>query len=278
MSDAEASVATKFGRTGYLERGSGRPIVMIHGVGLHCGVWRPQVDALARSNRVIAYDTHGHGLSQHPPAGATLEVYIEQLDSLMDALTVHSAVLVGHSMGAMIATAYAATHPRRVEGLVAFNTVFRRTPEQRAGVESRADLLDAEGPAGMVDTAIARWFGAGLDEEDLRKAQMLREWLLAADPAGYAAAYRVFATSDDVFAPRLGRLEAPALFATGEFDPHSTPAMSAALADACPNAKARILRGERHMTTFKTPSLANAVIADFLENLADCEENEARKI
>lgn len=247
--------------------------MFIHGVGLHCGVWRPQVAEFATSNRVVAYDIYGHGLSDRPPPNATLDDYVEQLAAMLDVLSVRSAVVIGHSMGAMIATAFAATYPLRVEALVAFNTVYRRSPGERKAVLERAAILRSQGPAATVEAAIARWFGAGLSRSDLEKAETLRNWLLNADEEGYAAAYSVFASSDDAFSDRLHRLDAPALFVTGEHDPHSTPAMSLALAAACPNATACVLPDEWHMTTFKSPHLANTLIAEFLQDLS--REREA---
>lgn len=278
MSDAEHIVRTAHGRTAYLDRGCGRPIVFVHGVGLHCGVWSPQIEACAAFNRVVAYDTHGHGLSDGPPPEAKLDHYLDQLAGLMEALDLPSAVLVGHSMGAMIATAFAATYPAKVEGLIAFNAVYRRSREQRKAVLERADRLRASGPAATVDAAIARWFGTGLSEGDREKAARLRHWLMNADAEGYAAAYRVFASSDDLFSDRLHGLQAPALFVTGESDPNSIPSMSLALAAACPNAAARILPNEGHMTTFKTPALANELIADFLQSFPVLREAELKSL
>lgn len=272
MSDAEHIVRTAHGRTAYLDRGWGRAIVFIHGVGLHCGVWSPQIESFSTSHRVVAYDTYGHGLSDRPPPGAKLDHYLDQLARLMEALNLPSAVLVGHSMGAMIATAFAATYPAKVEGLIAFNPVYRRSPAQREAVLERADILLAEGPAATVDAAIARWFGTRLSESDREKAATLRHWLMKADAEGYAAAYRVFASSDDLFSDRLHALQAPALFVTGEYDPNSIPSMSLALAAACPNAAARILPNEGHITTFKTPSLADEIISSFLPSLPALSE------
>ncbi|ESR23745.1 alpha/beta fold hydrolase [Lutibaculum baratangense] len=264
MSDADRHSDLGGGRTAYLERGSGEAIVFIHGVGLHSAVWRSQVDHFATRARVVAYDTLGHGRSDLPPRDATLEDYLAQLADLLDVLEIPSAVLSGHSMGAMIATAFAATRPDRVHGLVAFNTVYRRSPEERCSALERAELLAREGSAATVDAAISRWFGEPIEPEDRGRAEDLHRWLLAADPEGYARAYRVFATSDDAFADQMGALTAPALFVTGEFDPHSTPAMSRALAAEASNARAVILPGERHMFAYRSPGRASDLISGFL--------------
>jgi pimeloyl-ACP methyl ester carboxylesterase len=90
-------------------------------------------------------------------------------------------------------------------------------------------------------------------------------WLQAVDPVGYARAYRVFATSD---VGRLDGLACPALFMTGELDPHSTPEMSRAMAAAAPLGRAVVVPGHRHMAAFVAPEICNPVILEFLRDKA----------
>ncbi len=94
-------------------------MVLVHGVGLRGDVWAPQVAAFSTSHRVIVYDTLGHGGSGLPPESAGLGVYVAQLEGLLDALGVACAVLIGHSMGALITTAFAIANPGRVAALAA---------------------------------------------------------------------------------------------------------------------------------------------------------------
>ena len=59
--------------------GSGPPIVLIHGVGMNCAAWAPQIDAFARTHRVVALDVLGHGQSAAPPAAAVLDDYVRAI-------------------------------------------------------------------------------------------------------------------------------------------------------------------------------------------------------
>lgn len=120
--------------------GSGElPIVLLTGMGTPARHWR-QVPAqewqdgvmatapwagrpliephLSLLTRVIAYDRAGMGVSQPPTAPRDLDDFLAELEAVMDAARVERAVLVGHSMGGLIAYAFARRHPERVAGLV----------------------------------------------------------------------------------------------------------------------------------------------------------------
>ena len=98
------------GKLFYEERGAGPAVILIHGGMLDHRMWDPQVEALARTFRVIRYDVAGHGQSP-APEGAWREY--EHLGLLMEALKVESASLVGLSLGGRIAIDFAIARRRR---------------------------------------------------------------------------------------------------------------------------------------------------------------------
>ena len=266
MSDRVKTITTGGRATAYRESGSGEALVFVHGVGSNKDAWRPQVEHFATSHRVIRYDTLGHGASDLPPDPAALDDYVAQLLGLLDGLDIAAANLIGTSMGGMIVTAFGVAHPGRVLRLVAMNAVYDRAPEARAQAIGRAEAAAADGPGASLDEAIKRWFG---DPPDPAMAEAIAETRAAAearDPVGYARAYMMFATSDRACVGKLHRLDHPALFFTGEFDPHSTPAMSRAMADAAPKGRCVVLPRQRHLMARMAPDAVNAVLADFLRD------------
>lgn len=252
-------------RTAYRSRGSGPALVLVHGVGLHAAVWEPQVMDFCASHRVVVYDTLGHGLSDVPPPSVSLEDYVAQLEGLLDALDITRAVVVGHSMGAIIATAFAIDHPARVGALAALCPVYDRDAESREAGLERAQALAQCGPAASVDVTLRRWFGDDADAEGRDKAAILRSWLADADPVGYARAYRVFVTADEALVGRLGGLAMPALFLAAGDDPNSTPQMSRRMAAETPGGRAVVLPNTRHMVPFVSPGPVNAALRALLE-------------
>lgn len=243
------------------------PVVFIHGVGMSHEFWSPQLEEFQNQRFCVAYDMLGHGDSPLPPVKATLNDYAQQMDRLLDALGIKSAIIVGHSMGALVALQYALTKPERVSGVVAMNAVFLRTSHQKESIMRRLhDLSDRCSPLNVTQT-LKRWFGDDVEPTSSPKYKILKSALENVNITGYTRSYALFATSDAVHSEELPRLAMPACFLTGELDPNSTPRMSEAMARIVPDGYAISLKGERHMMSFLAPATTNAVISQFFSKI-----------
>ena len=104
------------------EKGEGRPLVLLHGITLRHDVWAPQFHQLVDRYRVIAVDLRGHGESTAGSAGFGIARLADDLATLLEALDLHDAIVVGHSMGGMTVMQFCGQHPEvlalRVAGLV----------------------------------------------------------------------------------------------------------------------------------------------------------------
>jgi pimeloyl-ACP methyl ester carboxylesterase len=135
-------------------------VLAIHGVASSHMVWRPTVRELADHVRacVLAPDLRGRGHSAALPSPYGIDAHVADLLATLDDAEVEKALLVGHSMGAYVATAVAAAHPERVSGVVLLDGGLAVPP---ALEEDADELIDA-----MVDTALenARTTYASADE------------------------------------------------------------------------------------------------------------------
>lgn len=105
------------GRVRVVERGTGPAIVLLHGITLSAAIWHYQLPALAAAGyRVVAFDQRGHGASTVGSEGLTLLRLAADLGEVLDALDLHRAVLVGHSMGGMVALRHLADDPVAARG------------------------------------------------------------------------------------------------------------------------------------------------------------------
>lgn len=247
--------------TAYLDRGEGKEtVVLIHGVGMRIEAWGPQIDRLSQDFRVIAVDLPGHGFSAPLDGSPALPGFVAWFDLFLEEIAVGPVNVAGHSMGALIATGIATSAPSRVERVALLNGVYRRNETARKAVEARADEIvsgnfDREAP-------LARWFSR---EERASEAYALtRELLQAVEPAGYAAAYRAFATGDSVYSECWPGVVSPALFLTGDGDPNSTAGMAREMARAAPRGRAVVVEGHRHMVNLTAPDAVNAALLDWL--------------
>lgn len=234
--------------------GDGPTVLLLHGVGLRAEAWNRQIDALSSEFRVIAPDMPGHGESADARPSMGLHDYTDALQVLAEG----PALVVGHSMGAMIALDMAARFPESVQGVAALNAIYKRSAEATAAVRARAASLDGRTIADPQDT-LARWFGEAPSPERAACAQ----WLQNVNPAGYKTAYSVFAHSDGPEEADLGHLSCPALFMTGLREPNSTPHMSHAMAEIAPKGRAVIVEDAAHMMPMTHTSAVNAALLDF---------------
>ncbi|HUE58142.1 MAG TPA: alpha/beta hydrolase [Acidimicrobiales bacterium] len=109
-----------------IERGEGRPLLLVHGITLQAGVWAPQFHLLADRYRVMAMDVRGHGLSVAGNDGFGRRIAARDVATVLDHLDLRDVILVGHSMGGMIVMEFAGDFPdllsERVAGLVFMDT------------------------------------------------------------------------------------------------------------------------------------------------------------
>lgn len=255
---------TVAGNITYLRQGAGPAVVLIHGVGMNAAIWQPQMAALAAGHDVITLDMPGHGGSLLPPDPPTLDDYADALIGLLDALGIGTAALIGHSMGALVATHTALRNPDRVSRLIAMNAVFRRSAELKQAVQARAVELEEKGFSASIGPTLARWFGDPVPAHLELAAELSSAALRTVNVEGYRRTYWLFATSDEALAPSLPGLKVPALFITGELDANSSPAMSAEMARIAPGACAQIVPGVRHMMALTHPDEINSRLLTFL--------------
>ncbi|HNW86470.1 MAG TPA: alpha/beta fold hydrolase [Candidatus Limiplasma sp.] len=105
-------------RLAYTERGTGLPLVLLHGNGENREYFHSQMEPFSACFRVIAVDTRGHGATPRGRAPFTLAQFAEDLRALLDDLGIEKTDLLGYSDGGNIALLFALQSPERVRRLV----------------------------------------------------------------------------------------------------------------------------------------------------------------
>lgn len=242
------------GGLAFVEAGEGPRLLLVHGVGLRAEAWNAQITGLAADHEVVAPDLPGHGNSARLSGTADLGAFSESLALFLD----RPAVVIGHSMGAMIALDLAIRFPDRLAGVGALNAIYRRSETARQAVRRRAGDLDGAS-APDPEPTLQRWFGS----EPSPQREACDAWLRSVDPIGYRTAYRIFASEDGPADAALAELACPALFLTGGREPNSTPAMSRAMAALAPRGTVSVIGGAAHMMPMTHGDAVTRILKDF---------------
>ena len=244
----------------YEARGSGPPVVLLHGFSLDSRMWDGQGAALASRYRVIRYDLRGHGKTTAPitvPFAAH-----DDLRDLLDDLGVQRATLVGLSMGARVAVDFALAYPERVSGLVL------------AGPGLSGYVLK-ERPAGMDSVIVAIRAG-----DTRRAAEHFAETPLMAIPwrpdahaemkvivVGNAHLWGLAGSPERALDPpaigRLSEIRVPLLVVVGAADTPDTRRVADTLATVKGATKA-VVPNAGHMVNMAAPERFNELLLEFL--------------
>jgi len=105
-------------QTHYIEKGEGKPVILLHGFFYDSYLWAANIDALAKKFKVYAPDFWGFGYSTREPLDYDYQLYAEQVLLFMDCLGITRASLVGQSMGGGTAIKFCVQHRERVNKLL----------------------------------------------------------------------------------------------------------------------------------------------------------------
>jgi pimeloyl-ACP methyl ester esterase len=253
----------------YEEHGAGTPIVFIHGWCMSSAVWRLQRDGLSDSFRVITIDLPGHGTSPAHAGGFHIKACAGDIAGLCESLHLHNALLVGWSLGSLVALESCVLLRERLSGLV----LTAGTPRFMQGDGFPYGLTRIE-VAGMtrkvqrglrraLDGFTARMFAPGeLDDPSL--AVMVRELLSAVPmPTDDVAIQALEALIETDLRDRLALINLPTLIMSGDRDVICLPQASAFLAQRIPSARQMVFSGCGHAPFLTQSTRFNACLEDF---------------
>jgi len=258
----------------YYRRGSGLPLILIHGVGLKLESWNAQIQYLKKYFDVIAIDLPGHGESEILESrDVNIDLYSEAIKSFTDEIIQKKFIIMGHSLGALIALDYIKKYKDDCYGLIALNCIYQRDNEAMNALKNRLKNSFSENFDKEVDTTIKRWFGEGESTENIELAKYCKSWLLNSNKTGYRSAYKVFANYKGVPKKLLMENILPSYFITGSLDKNSTPDMSRKMSELCKNGNTLIVEGAGHMAQMSHFSQVNDAILTFALEIENGRNN-----
>jgi pimeloyl-ACP methyl ester carboxylesterase len=254
-----------------VRRGTGRPVLLSHGVTLSVRTWVSQLEQLpADGFEVIAFDHRGHGASTVGSEGHTIDALAWDVRTVLERLDLRDAILVGHSMGGVAVQAFCLRFPEvaaeRVSGIVLLSTLARGPLHGNPRLRHLLALLAAKAPDGTdilktrdLGLVIAR-IGFGRHPR-ASQVELTRQMILACDPATRRDSPAALIDLD--LTAELPRITVPTLVVCGRADVLTPPSEARRIAGLIPGARLELVPGGGHMLMLEQPETLHRLIREF---------------
>ncbi|GAA5906159.1 hypothetical protein JCM6882_006062 [Rhodosporidiobolus microsporus] len=235
-------------------------IFFMHGLGSNTSFWDASLSSssLLDKYRLIRYDFDGHGLSPVSTTASaaegdmlSIDDLVEDLAAVMEYVGVEKAAgVVGHSMSGMVANKFAATFPDKVDKLVLLGAMRALNPTVQSVMLKRASTVQSSGLSSVVDGVVSAALSDHTKQSSPLSAALVRSLVLAASPAGYAAACHALAAAQD---PDYAAITAPTLIVAGEHDYMSNSETAAFFEERIEGAKRVEMKNVGHWHAVEQP-------------------------
>lgn len=253
----------------YDERGTGRPVLLVHGYPLSRAMWAPQLDGLSGAARLIAVDLRGHGESDALPGPYTMEQLADECAELLDALRIREPIVLGGlSMGGYVAFAFWRRHPERVAGLIlAATRAGADSPEARTGRDTAMATAQSAGVGAVVESMLPRLLAPGGVETRPELAARVRGIMAGTPLAGMLGDLAGLRDRVDSTAT-LATITVPTLVVHGANDQLIPPAEAERTAAAIADATLAVIDEAGHLPNLEQPERFNTAVLDYLARLS----------
>ncbi len=245
----------------YRVRGAGRVVMFLHPIGTRGAFWDGVVERLAERCRCVTIDFRGHGDSDVPSRRFSLDDLADDAIELLRMERAADAVIVGCSLGGMVAQGIALKVPELLAGIVLADTSYVQTPESRKAVEQRA-VDSLKGMPAMLNSTLMRWFPAPFLALNPPEVQACRKWLLDDDPVVFSWGWEAIRDLD--YGERIARIDIPALVLRGSVDASSQRPVMQAMAKLLPHGRYVEIEGAGHVAPLEQPEAFTSLLQEFL--------------
>lgn len=237
------------------------PVVLINSLGTDFRIWDEFVGHLGGAFSIIQYDKRGHGLSSCPPGPYSIDEQGDDLGDLLDHLEVRGAVLVGLSVGGLIAQVLARHRPDLVCGLVLCDTADKiGDPDNWS---TRIATLQAGGMQAIVEPVLENWFSDNYRARHPNKMAIWRAMLERTPASGYIATCAGIRDAD--FTRHTAAINFPTLCICGELDTATPPALMRSFCAGLPGANYHEIPGVGHLPPIEAPQTLATLVKSFIQ-------------
>ena len=226
----------------------GPPLVLIHALGTDLRLWDKILPLLPRGLRVLRYSLRGHGLSDAPNPPYPMGTLVRDAERLMEHVGMRDALVVGLSIGGLVAQGLAVKRLDLVRALVLSNTASKIGTAEIW--RQRIALIEDKGLEAIADATLERWFPKPFRQTD--EARAWRHMVTRTPRQGYIGCAHAIAGTD-FYTPTSG-LRLPVLAIAGSEDGSTPPDLVRETADLVPGSRFHLIRGAGHLPCVDKPA------------------------
>lgn len=243
----------------------GVPVVFSNSLGTDFRIWDAMISAMKNRApnkfRFIRYDKRGHGVSDAPPAPYLMDDHVDDLVALLDHLDVESAVVIGLSVGGLIAQGLADKSPHKIRALILSDTGHKIGDEELW--DTRIMAIRESGIAAISKTILERWFSRNFRNSRKSEFAAYANMLVRTPLEGYLGTCAAIRNADMT---RIAKaITLPTLLIVGSNDGSTPPELMAETHELISGSRFEIIDGPGHLPCIEKPEITAELVLDFLK-------------
>jgi pimeloyl-ACP methyl ester carboxylesterase len=253
----------------YIDEGKGNSqvIIFIHGFPLNKLMWKKQIEMIKENYRVIAYDIRGHGNTDPGNDNFSIELFVNDLLSLMDALKIEKTILCGFSLGGYIALSAIENYPERFNALLLCDTnCAADMPEAKAKRMKTIESIKANGLEEYAEESLKKLFASISFSIHIEEITIVREMIMKTSKQSiYKTLYAIAERKETC--TKLHQIDVPVQIIVGNEDEITPPDVALSMHEKIKNSTIHIIDHAGHLSNMENPEQFNNQLKKFIETL-----------
>jgi 3-oxoadipate enol-lactonase len=233
--------------------GSGVPIIFVHGLGGHRGMWDLQVREFSGNYQAVVYDLRGHGQSESPDRPYSIDFFADELHHLLHFLGLKKSIVLGLSLGGRILLRFALKYPTEIRALILADAQSEIPEESKQRLRRVAEFVQREGMEKAAEVFFSLPLLQGLAESNPERFQKEKAHFAKSSAVGFVQSCLAIAKMEPLI-DRLSAIKAPTLVLAGEKDEPYLAYLDL-YARQIPNCKKQIVPRAGHVSNLENPGI-----------------------
>jgi len=242
-----------------------KSIVFVHGFPFDQRMWQAQVEELSKEKFCVTYDIRGLGESPVGDGQFTMEIFVDDLESIINEMKLDKPILCGLSMGGYISLRAIEKMQEKFSALILCDT--KSETDDNEGKLKRAAAIKQINSGnfdGFIESFVRNCFGEKFVNENNAEYRMVVERSKKNNPVGVKGCLLAMAGRTDT-TRILPKIKLPTLIICGSEDKLTPPSVMKPMTEQIPNSEFILVESAGHMTPIEYPKVISRAIKDFLK-------------